>query len=245
MEILNTPATSSDHGNCPARSQMAERFERHPPPAAASAPGEVRRHGKGCGELTGAIGGDHAFRRLSAEALGRPGLLARNQPRAHSLSWLVHAKLYLSEPTCDSRSQLSASHSQATQGGARDRKDTCMASSIWTSFNQVSVRLSNPDSALHRLSFLKCSVPYAKLKTKVVRQRKKEDSYCGLVAIPKNDCDLPSWLNTIFEVISWQCGIMKNVLPYIKEITSHQSYYPRSKRDEHPRRPSHGLPRVD
>ena len=63
--------------------------------------------------------------------------------------------------------------------------------------------------------------------------KEKEDSYCGLVAIPKNDCDLPSWLNTIFEVISWQCGIMKNVLPYIKEITSHQSYYPRSKRDEH------------
>lgn len=61
----------------------------------------------------------------------------------------------------------------------------------------------------------------------------KEDSYCGLVAIPKNECDLSIWLNTIFEVISWQCGIMKNVLPHIKDITSHQSYYPRSKRDEH------------
>lgn len=61
----------------------------------------------------------------------------------------------------------------------------------------------------------------------------KEDSYCGLVAIPKNDCDLPRWFNTIFEVISWQCGIMKKVLPHIKDITSRQSYYPRSKSDEH------------
>ena len=145
-------AGRSDHGNCPARSQWQNDSNAiRPQQLQRSRRG--RRHGKGCGELTGAIGGDHAFRRLSAEALGRPGLLARNQPRAHSLSWLVHAKLYLSEPTCDSRSQLSASHSQATQGGARDPKDTCMASSIWTSFNQVSVRLSNPDSALHRLSF--------------------------------------------------------------------------------------------
>jgi len=59
-----------------------------------------------------------------------------------------------------------------------------------------------------------------------------EDSYCGLVAIPEKDCDLPRWFSAIFEVISWQCGIMKNVLPHIKDLTSHQAYYQRTKRDE-------------
>ncbi|WP_175505525.1 hypothetical protein [Comamonas antarctica] len=58
-----------------------------------------------------------------------------------------------------------------------------------------------------------------------------EDSYCGLVAIPKDNGDLSRWLDAIFEAISWQCGIMKNVLPHIKSITSYQAYYQRTKRD--------------
>lgn len=121
MEILNTPAAVTTETVRRDRNGRTIRTPSRPQQLQRSRRG--RRHGKGCGELTGAIGGDHAFRR-PAEALGRPGLLARNQPRAHSLSWLVHAKLYLSEPTCDSRSLPSASHSQATQGGARDPKDT-------------------------------------------------------------------------------------------------------------------------
>lgn len=60
-----------------------------------------------------------------------------------------------------------------------------------------------------------------------------EDSYCGLVAIPKNGCDLQSWFNFIFEAISWQCGVMKNVLPHIKNLTTHQSYYRRTSRDDY------------
>jgi hypothetical protein len=62
-------------------------------------------------------------------------------------------------------------------------------------------------------------------------KKTKEDNYCGLVAVPKDGCDLKSWFDTVLEVISWKCGIMKEVRPHIKHVTSHQSYYPRSQRD--------------
>lgn len=228
IEILNTPAPVTTQT---VRRDRNGRTIRTPSaPSSCSAPGEVSGTGKGVGNL-----------QAYSEALPPAGgsvlklwaglvyLQEANPKLIVSVAWCAPSYIFQHPPAAPEASfQLPALKYPRAVQDIKDTNNWLHRSGLASSRSVFVFRIQTA----HFTGYLfEVQRAVREVKNEAGKKENKEDNYCGLVAIPKNGCDLNKWLNTIFEVISWKRGVMNKVLPYIKDITSHQKYYARSKRD--------------
>ena len=228
IEILNTPAQVTTET---VRRDRNGRTIRTPSaPSSCSAPGEVGGTGKGVGNLQAH---SEALPSAGGSVLklwaGLVDLQQANPNLIRSVSWCTPGYAFQSPPAVPEASfQLPKLHSSREVHEMHDTNKWLHRPGL-TSTRSVFVFRIQTDNFTGYLFEVQRAV--REVKNGAGDKESKEDNYCGLVAIPQNGCDLKKWLNIIFEVISWQRGIMKKVSSNIKDITSHQHYYPRSKRD--------------
>lgn len=229
IEILNTPAQVTTE--TVRRDRNGRTIRTQSTPSNCSAPGEVGGTGKGVGSLQA-----HSVALPSAGGsvlklwAGLVYLQKANPNLIRSVSWCTPDYTFQSPPAAPEAS-FKLPRLKHTRMG-HEIHDT----NIWlhrpglASTRSVFVfRIQTP----HFTGYLfEVQRAIREVKNKAGEKEKKEENYCGLVAIPQNGCDLRKWLHTVFEVISWKRGIMKKVSLEIKDITSLQKCYARSKRDE-------------